>query len=429
MLPSGQQERLLFLAPIVPSDRGNGLAMRCGFMLDTYARSFAVDLAVVPVATARHRLDDFIGRRVRRAEVFALPGPDNHLRLIERLSDPAMRLEAFGRYGRPSLTGALTTDLLGALASWCGPARYRLVHVSRLYLAQLATDLFKAGDGGPRLILDCDEDDVSAYRRIARMHDRQGRADAAGWARAEAAAFERLAPQCLPHFDLLLAASQGEARSLSARAANRPVLVIPNTVASPRTRRSNRPRRRTRTIVFVGTMGYAPNADAISWFAARVWPRLRREAPFPVRLIVVGASPPATLARLDARCDMTVTGEVGDVAPFYDVADLAVVPLRAGGGTRIKLLEAASRGVPVVSTSFGAAGTSLRDGRELLIADDEAGFSRACAFLLTHERQARAMAARARARIRLDYDSKSWSGRLTQRLSELLVDDTTAAIC
>ena len=410
---------MLFLAPIAPSDHGNGLAMRCGFLLDTYARTFAVDLAVVPVATAYHRLNDFIRRRVRRAEVFALPEANSHLRLIERLSDPAVRLEAFGRYGRPSLTSALTGDLLGALASWCGPAPYRLVHVSRLYLAQIATDLFKVGDGCPRFILDCDEDDVSAYRRIARMHDRQGSTHAAAWARAEAAAFERLAPQCLPHFDLLLAASQCEARSLSASARNRPVLVIPNTVAAVRTHRPNRPRRRTRTIVFVGTMGYAPNADAISWFAARVWPRLRREAPFPVRLVVVGARPPATLARLGARCDMTVTGEVGDVAPFYDVADLAVVPLRAGGGTRIKLLEAASRGVPVVSTTFGAAGTSLRPGLELLIADDEAGFSRACAFLLTHEPQGRAMAARARARVRLDYDSHTWSGRLTERIAEL----------
>jgi glycosyltransferase involved in cell wall biosynthesis len=108
-----------------------------------------------------------------------------------------------------------------------------------------------------------------------------------------------------------------------------------------------------------------------------------------------------------------VTGWVADVAPFYDAADLAIVPLRAGGGTRIKLLEAAGRGVPVVSTRFGAMGTSLRPGCELMIADDAARFARACAALLRDEPAAHAMAARAARRARLDYGPQAWAARLT----------------
>jgi glycosyltransferase involved in cell wall biosynthesis len=286
------------------------------------------------------------------------------------------------------------------------------VHVSRLYLASLATHWTGSGDRGQRLILDCDEDDVSAFRRIARMHDRSGNAHAAAWARAEAAAFERLAPKALRPFDLVLAAAPGEAQSLSARAANRPVVTIPNTIAASPARRSNRPRRRARTILFVGNLGYAPNVDAIWWFATRVWPRLCRHLPFSIRLLIVGANPPATFARLDSRCDMVVTGRVDDVGPFYDAADLAIVPLRAGGGTRIKLLEAAARGVPIVSTRFGAMGTSLRAGRDMLVADDAAGLARACAALLTNERAGQAIAARARDRIRLDYRAETWAARL-----------------
>ena len=124
-------------------------------------------------------------------------------------------------------------------------------------------------------------------------------------------------------------------------------------------------------------------------------------------------NPPATFARLDARSDVVVTGKVDDVGPFYAAADLAIVPLRAGGGTRIKLLEAAARGVPVVSTRFGAMGASLRAGREMLVADDAAGFARACAALLTNAGAGHAIAARARARIRLDYGVESWAARLT----------------
>jgi glycosyltransferase involved in cell wall biosynthesis len=412
MSASAEQERLLFLAPIAPSDHGNGLAMRCGFLLDAYARSFAVDLALIPVASRSDRLNDFIAARVRRAQMFRPSGPDSHFALLERLADPAARLEAFERYGRPSLTSTLTGELRGAIEAWCGTQPYRIVHVSRLYLAGLAAPWVEARARARRLVLDCDEDDAAAYRRIARMQDRGGHSLAAAWSRAEAAGYERLAPHWLPQFDLVLAASPSEARSLYGRAGGRPVIFIPNTVAAaPPRRRSNR-RRRVRTIIFVGTMGYAPNADGIAWFATRVWPRLRREVPFPVRLMIVGADPPATVARFDARCDMMVTGEVGDVGPFYDAADLVIVPLRAGGGTRIKLLEAAARGVPVVSTRFGAMGTSLQDGRDLLIADDAASFARACAAMLSHEPMALAMAARARGLIRLDYAARAWAARL-----------------
>ena len=284
--------------------------------------------------------------------------------------------------------------------------------MSRLYLSSLVAHWIAARDPGQRLVLDCDEDDAAAYRRIARMQERAGNALAAAWSRAEAAGFARLAPHWLAQFDLLLAASPGEARSLSGRAGGRPVTVIPNTVPAAPPRRS-RPRRRQRTVIFVGTMGYAPNADGVTWFATRVWPRLRREVRFPLRLLIVGADPPARVARLDDRHDMTVTGAVADVAPFYDAADLAIVPLRAGGGTRIKLLEAAGRGVPVVSTRFGAMGTSLRPAASSCIADDAAGFARACAALLRDEPAAHAMAARAARRARLDYGARSWAARLT----------------
>jgi glycosyltransferase involved in cell wall biosynthesis len=412
MSEPAERERVLFLAPIAPSDRGNGLAMRCGFLLDAYARRFAVDLALIPVASRNHELNDFIAARVRRAQVFAPAAPDSHFALVGRLADPSARLQAFAQYGRPSLTSTLTAELRAAIETWCGAERYRIVHVSRLYLSSLVARWLAAREPGQRLVLDCDEDDAAAYQRIARMQERAGDALAAAWSRAEAAGFSRLAPHWLAQFDLLLAASPGEARSLSGRAGGRPVTVIPNTVPAAPPRRG-RPRRRRRTVIFVGTMGYAPNADGITWFATRVWPRLRREVPFPLRLLIVGGNPPAQVVRLDASHDIWVTGRVADVAPFYDAADLAIVPLRAGGGTRIKLVEAAGRGVPVVSTRFGAMGTSLRPGREFTIADDAAGFARACAALLRDEPAAHAMAARAARRARLDYGPQAWAARLT----------------
>jgi glycosyltransferase involved in cell wall biosynthesis len=110
-----------------------------------------------------------------------------------------------------------------------------------------------------------------------------------------------------------------------------------------------------------------------------------------------------------------LAGAVPDVSPCYREADVAVIPLRAGAGTRIKLMEAAAHGVPVVSTSLGIEGTTFRHGRELLLADSVETFAGACAYLLRRPAEARRMAARARLRLAQDYHRARWSARVADR--------------
>src|SRR5579883_466381 len=419
------RQRLLFLAPIVPGERGNGLAMRCGFLLAAYARAFQVDLAVIPLAAGGAELDDFVLSRVRRARIFPAATTDSHFGLIARLKDVEARRTAFERYGRPALMSRVTVELRAELASWCALETYHVVHVSRLYLAELAAPWLTVHKRNALCVLDCDEDESAAHYRIARMRERAGDREGAVWERMEARAFARIAAEWMPRFDCLLAAAPGESQSLSRRAGSRPVFTIPNTIAvGPLLSKQPRSaRRRPRTLIFVGNMSYAPNVDAVRWFARSVWPRLRRTMQVPLRLLVVGADPPVSIMRLDGCCGIRVSGPVREVAPFYAAADLAIVPLRAGGGTRIKLIEAAERRVPVVSTAFGASGTGLRHGLELLIAEDAAAFAAACASLLTKPRRASAMAARARRRVRLDYNARFWARRVIDLIRELMIDD------
>ena len=115
--------------------------------------------------------------------------------------------------------------------------------------------------------------------------------------------------------------------------------------------------------------------------------------PFPVRFVIAGSGAPREVMNLARQPGIVVAGGFDDVAPLYRRAALAVVPIRAGGGTRIKLLESAKHGVPVVATRFGAAGTGLRSGQELLLADTERDFAAACARLLTDGRLASRLAA------------------------------------
>lgn len=132
----------------------------------------------------------------------------------------------------------------------------------------------------------------------------------------------------------------------------------------------------SRRIVFVGAMDYPPNNDAAVYFANRIWPHIRRRLEG-AELAIVGANPfPAVLA-LRELPGVTVTGMVPDVRPFYHGALAAVVPLRTGGGTRLKIPEAMAAGVPVVSTSIGAEGLDVVDGENVLLAesDDAAGWA------------------------------------------------------
>ena len=147
--------------------------------------------------------------------------------------------------------------------------------------------------------------------------------------------------------------------------------------------------RDSRELVFVGSMDWMPNADGIHWFATEIFPQLQARMPG-VRLTVVGRSPAPALQALAARNSaIEVTGTVPDVRPYLERAAISVVPLRVGGGTRLKIYEAMAMGIPVISTTIGAEGLPLRSGEHLLIADTPAEqLSAICALLEDPERAA-----------------------------------------
>ena len=134
------------------------------------------------------------------------------------------------------------------------------------------------------------------------------------------------------------------------------------------------------TVLFQGTLRYPPNADGARFLVREVGPRLRRLVPG-ARIRLVGTTAPGLEALADPP-DVTLVGQVPDMATELSVADLVVVPLRFGSGTRLKVLEAFAQRVPVVSTTLGAEGLGVTDGKHLLLADTPEGIAAACARLL-----------------------------------------------
>jgi len=125
-------------------------------------------------------------------------------------------------------------------------------------------------------------------------------------------------------------------------------------------------------VLFVGAMDYHANVEAVERFAREVWP-LVRERPGLV-FTIVGRSPAASVRALAEMPDVEVTGTVADVRPFYREALVQVVPLRIGGGTRLKILESMAAGVPVVTTALGAEGLRAQPGKDYLLAESPGDF-------------------------------------------------------
>jgi polysaccharide biosynthesis protein PslH len=146
----------------------------------------------------------------------------------------------------------------------------------------------------------------------------------------------------------------------------------------------------------VGTLGYLPNEDAACWFCREVLPAIRARADGEVRVQLVGANPGPRLQALRRLPGVELVGTVSDLEEHYRRSDLVVVPVRGGGGTRIKLLEALAHARPMVTTAVGAEGIAVEHGRHVLMADEPADFAAACLRVLHDPALARTLAEQGR---------------------------------
>jgi sugar transferase (PEP-CTERM/EpsH1 system associated) len=161
----------------------------------------------------------------------------------------------------------------------------------------------------------------------------------------------------------------------------------------------------SRKLVFIGLMEYYPNVEAATSFAQRIWPSLRQRFP-QLSLWIVGANPTPEVRELGKLEGVTVTGTVPEVRPYYRDALAAIVPLRTGGGTRLKILEAMAAGVPVISTPLGAEGLTVTPDKTILMADpdDAEAWVRHLAHLTTSESNRKTLTAAALELVRTQYD-------------------------
>lgn len=205
-----------------------------------------------------------------------------------------------------------------------------------------------------------------------------------------------------------IAMSEGDAAALRSMAPSTPVFVVPNGVDTAYFAPPDGPDVERRDVLFLGNLGYAPNADAVMYFTREILPAIQ-SAVTDLRFRIVGPNAPPDVVGLGSLPGVDYVGFVPDVRRELWRAAVSVVPLRSGGGTRLKILESLAAGCCVVSTTIGAEGLDLVDGREIVLADDPAAFAAATAHLLRNalHREKVALAGRTAVQLRYDWDGIS----------------------
>ncbi len=242
-----------------------------------------------------------------------------------------------------------------------------------------------------------DVEHVARLRRVAREHSSVDR-----WLRRiEVSAIRRAELAVLNSIDSALVCSSGERDYLSTLGVTASIDVVNNAVSFPMA--VDRLQRSGKTVMFIGSYGYAPNLEAATELMDVVFPMVLEAVP-DAKLLIAGAR--SERLSIDPRRNpaVEVLGFIDDVAEIYGRADVACCAIRAGGGTRIKIIEAAAWGVPTVSTPLGAEGLDLVEGTEILLAESPRALADCCIRLLEAQADARAMGDAARAKIVRDYE-------------------------
>lgn len=259
------------------------------------------------------------------------------------------------------------------------------IHAFRLWNAPFAW-AWAHQQPSAALQIDLDELDSNALEQIASLPSSEAKPSMRSQQLLAAKGALVWENRWLTRFPQIFVSSENEVQKLTQAGVSGRTFVVPNVYESTVPAAASEKGRETFTFLFVGSFAYSPNLDAAYFFIEKVLPHLLKAAPVPVQLMLVGRGLISEhKVALTRHPSVKVVGEVPDMCAWYAKADAVVVPLRAGGGTRIKILEAFVHQRPVVSTQVGAEGLGVTDRQHLLLANTAEEFVKACLCLMNEQ--------------------------------------------
>lgn len=396
--------RLLYFAPRVCLPPDTGAKLRNYYLMKQVSRWARIThLGFVENESSRIRTTSEFCE-----ELVAVP--------LDRRNAPAKLIRgALGQTPLPVLNYT-TQRMKSALARLLRRQKFDIVQIEGVHLAGYV-DLIRSAAPDAFLICDWHNIESDLLQRYRATAASRARRLYAGLTVGRMRNAERRVARLLDgHF----AVSASDAARIRKLAGDACVRIVPNGVDVERFTNVRTGKERRSRIVFVGSMDYHANIDAVKWFVRDVWPEVLRKRP-DLRFTIIGRRPAGEVRSLERTTGVEVTGTVDDVADYYRSALAAVAPLRVGGGSRLKILEAMAAGVPVVSTGLGAEGLETSNGRNIILGDSASEMAEALLDLGENAVKQRWIAAAGLRFVRGGYD---WSaiGRVAVAAYEELLE-------
>jgi len=282
---------------------------------------------------------------------------------------------------------------------------YDAIHADQLWMAPYAQLALKNSAPGsrPRLVLDQHN---AVYLIPLRLSGNNSNPFIRALLSLESRKLARYELAICRQFDCVIWVSEEDKKALSSVANDdadfENDLVIPICV-DPETNQTISPSAEAFRVTFLGGMHWPPNAQGIQWFYQNVWPFVQKKSPNSV-LTVIGKNPPPALSSEQDGSQVEATGYVDDLSSYLQETAVFIVPLHAGGGMRVKIVDAWSWGLPVVSTAIGAEGITFDDGQNMLIADTPEEFADAVISVLHNQELANQLSVNGRRSVESNYD-------------------------
>jgi glycosyltransferase involved in cell wall biosynthesis len=295
---------------------------------------------------------------------------------------------------------------------------FDFIHIERLVMTEMVKHDLVRRSSNSKFILDLDdweskmrfrEHKVNPERNLIRRIKRS----------IEPRRLRAYEKRFLPLYDWVYVCSEQDRQEISHEFGLNNVVVVPNGYTVPRAIDCNltyfQPEKNI--ILCIGVLSYGPNSNGVKYFVDNIFPLVLNNVP-DAQLWIAGPGAPPWIQRLNEHPSIRVLGFCEDLNELYARAAVVIVPILSGGGTRVKILEAASFGKAIVSTSIGSEGLDFTHGKNIWIADEPAAFSEACCLLLEDGRKRRVIGKHARKLVETKYQ---WH-QIAERLMQTLLD-------
>jgi glycosyltransferase involved in cell wall biosynthesis len=372
------KEKLLFISPVIPDSKGTGCSIRSYNFIQALSRSYDIHLIV-----GSESLGSFV----------SCPAKPTGCKVIDQIGlwHPSVLPSVFRYilfragisagwlYRKTSLAlRYVTNGRIRELQKIIAGRTFQAVHIFRLRMVPFGLWM-KAEYPEIKLCLDLDDIESVTHERIAKLHAKVGSSDLAALYQKEAENYRTLERQWLPCFDKVYVCSENDRQKLHEAYRLDHVQVIPNIVATrPFVSRCSSVANPF-VFLFLGGFAYFPNHEGVLFFAHEILPIMRRKMARPFLVLFVGPSLPYSVRQAIAKIpEIRYLGKVPLVEDAYRQSDAVIIPIRAGGGTRIKALEAFSFSVPVIGTRIGLEGIEVLHGQHAMLADSADEFATYC---------------------------------------------------